>query len=139
VNREVKKVWPSNHHPARMLTLPNGERVAIDALILPAVRKLNHLGLRTDFSCQGDQRKTDHQWRDGGHFVLGGYLSLAKGSFPQSLIEAATRAGFYIEPRYLSVVREAVGPDLKLRDNKLRANNRRFIRLLQRWADGKLH
>ena len=134
---EVTRFWPSNHHYAKGLTLASGERVAIDALILPAVRKLNRLGYVTDFSCQGDQTKADHQYVKVVH---GGYLSLAKGSFPQSLIDAATKAGFKITPRYFSASQDVVGPgsrDAEARARWVCTANRRFVRVLQRWAQSK--
>jgi len=123
----IKEVDPKYQiHPYKLVRL-NGTVEPIDELIADAVKKLNRLGATTDGSCQGDQRADD------GRKIIGvciAHISLERGKkFPVPFVNAVSGYGFNLRKDYISA--HTPGP---VSDNHIRANNRKFVRVLASWA-----
>ena len=98
--------------------LLNGKNVDIDASLVPAIEKLNQLGVETNNCCQGDCSGTP-------------YISLSDNNvFPQELIDSWTGAGFDVQ----KTVVYASSPYLDFEGR----SSKPFIQSLQDWIDNKL-
>lgn len=118
--------WRAQDHPYRRVRL-NGNIVIIDELLVDVVKALNRAGAQTDFCCQGNHHAHD----DRKHIHSHAYISVSrKSSLPDSLIELATSRGFQSSKHYLCATPKAFA----LPPVKVRANNRRFIRMLNEWT-----
>lgn len=120
--------WPAQRHPYKRLRI-DGEIVIIDELLADVVRALNRAGAQTEFCCQGNHRADEDQ-----KIGLSGAYITVKRKLPKSLIDHAQRYGFKASnPRHLY----ATPPALDLPLARIRANNRRFVRMLRKWAESE--
>jgi hypothetical protein len=121
-------------HPSVPLIL-NRRIVCVDELLAVAVWKLNRLGVRTAFCCQGD---TNARWLPDDPLDWSiAYLSLQTGHrFPAALLRAAKAAELVRAFNSLYAVPPMLpGDELRaLGRHAFAARNRLFIRVLDDWV-----
>ena len=85
-------------HPTIATDLPHVGFVEIDELLAPAIRKLNDIGCRTLYCCQGTESKagTPLATEDAPCAYI--MLDSIGEPFPRELVEAWANAGFYASP-----------------------------------------
>ncbi|MCL4383350.1 MAG: hypothetical protein M1168_00215 [Candidatus Marsarchaeota archaeon] len=118
-NESNKKLLRKNKHPATIIYI-DGVRVAIDNAIAPAIEKLNKLGAKTDFCCQGG-------------YDSEAYISLKSGNFPDELISAWCNSGFIMSKYSVRARYSSFDPAIIKKHAAIR-----FQKSLKDWINHKL-